>query len=255
MSPLSWTRRLIYFPESVVPPPEVMLPGAEEVSFRTEDGLDLQAWWLPGGEGPIATVAVFHGNAGTRADRSDLAAALFARGMSVLLTDYRGYGGNPGSPSEEGLIADGRAAVAYLRSRPDVDADRLALFGESLGSGVAVAVAAEDRPAVVVLRSPFTSFADVAKVHYPFIPAEALLADRFDSLARIGRVAAPILVIAGTSDEIVPAGQSRELYEAANEPKRLLIVEGAGHNDWVMLAGNQVMDAVAGFAAEHAGAA
>lgn len=252
---MSWTRRFIYFPGSTVPPPGGVLPGVEEVSYSTEDGLTLDGWWLPAAAVPLATVVVFHGNAGTRADRADLAAALGRRGMAVLLTDYRGYGGNPGEPSEEGLVADGLAALAYARSRSDVDAGRIVLFGESLGSGVAVAVAAAtataDPPAAVVLRSPFTSFAEVARAHYPFIPAEALLADRFDSRARIGEVAVPVLVIAGTGDTIVPVAQSRDLFEAAPEPKRLLVVDGAGHNDWVLLAGAEVMDAVGAFVAEQ----
>ena len=124
----------------------------------------------------------------------------------MLLLDYRGYVGNPGSPSEDGLLADARAARAYLLSRADVDPARLVYFGESLGAAVAVALAAEHPPAALILRSPFTSLADIAAVHYPFLPAGLMLRDRYESIERIGRVRAPLLVVAGQRDRIVPFG-------------------------------------------------
>src|SRR2546425_13109948 len=138
-------RRLIYFPGSEhVPPVASILPGAEEISFDTPDGLRLKGWFAP----PTATVAratvlVFNGNAGDRSFRAPLAAALNQAGLSVLLFDYRGYGRNTGTPSEAGLLMDARAARAYLGGRGDVDPDRLVYFGESLGAAVAVAFVAE----------------------------------------------------------------------------------------------------------------
>jgi fermentation-respiration switch protein FrsA (DUF1100 family) len=162
-------RRLIYFPlmqdlASVA----TALPGAEEVTFETQDGLRLGGWFAPAASaasGP--TVLVFNGNAGDRSFRAPLAAALSQAGLSVLLFDYRGYGRNPGSPSEAGLLRDARAARAYLAGRHDVDPDRLVYFGESLGAAVAVTLAAEQPPAALILRSPFTSLAEVGRLHYP----------------------------------------------------------------------------------------
>jgi fermentation-respiration switch protein FrsA (DUF1100 family) len=248
MAGLSWIRRFMYYPERWVPPVEAVLPGALDVAYDSADGLALRGWFL-GVDHPAATVAVFHGNGGTRADRADLAAGLAERGMQVLLAEYRGYGECPGSPTEQGLIADGRAARAYLEGRPDVDPGRLVLFGESLGSGVAVALAEEDAPAALVLRSPFSSFAEIAAKHIPMAAATAVLPDRFDSLARIPAVAAPLLTIVGSRDTLVPPSSSRRLHEAAPGPKHWVEFPGAGHNDWEIAAGDRMLDEVAAFVA------
>ena len=244
-------RKLIYIPlEQRVPPVGAVLPTAEEIVFRTADGLVLHGWFVPAGSAPaLATVLVFNGNAGHRAHRAPLAEALARHGISVLLTDYRGYGGNPGSPSETGLLEDGRAAWRYLESRADVDAARIILFGESLGAAVALALAVERPPAGLVLRSPFTSLADIGRVHYPFLPVRTLLADRYPSIDRIAELRCPLLIIAGESDRIVPASQSRALFEAApGQDKRLLLLPGIRHNDYDLLAGSRLVDAIVDFA-------
>lgn len=252
MAGLSWIRRFMYYPERWVPPVEAVLPGAFDIVYDTADGLSLHGWFLPVGR-PVATVVVFHGNGGTRADRADLAAGLAERGMAVLLAEYRGYGECPGSPTEEGLIADGRAARAYAEGRPDVDPGRLVLFGESLGSGVAVALAAEAPPAALVLRSPFSSFAEIAAKHIPMAAAAAVLPDRFDSLGRIPAAAVPLLTVAGSADTLVPPASSRRLHDAAPGPKRYLEFPGAGHNDWEIAAGDRMLDEVAAFVAGAVG--
>ena len=240
---LAWVfqRRLIYLPSrEPVPAAARVLPGSEEVSFRTEDGLRLAGWFVPGVPGG-ATVLVFNGNAGDRSVRAPLAAALARVGVSVLLFDYRGYGGNPGSPSETGLAADARAARDYLDSRPDVRSESVVYYGESLGAGVAVGLAVERPPAALVLRSPFTSLADVGRRHYPYLPVRQLLKDRYDSLGRIAAVRCPILVVAGGADGIVPAEQSRRLHDAAPTPKRYVEIPDAGHNDLALLAGDTLI--------------
>ena len=250
-------RKLIYIPlEQRVPPVSAVLPTAEEIVFRTGDGLVLRGWFVPADSVPtLATVLVFNGNAGHRAYRAPLAEALARRGISVLLTDYRGYGGNPGSPSETGLLEDGRAAWRYLESRADVDAARIVLLGESLGAAVALALAVERPPAGLVLRSPFTSLADIGRVHYPFLPVRTLLVDRYPSIDRIAELRCPLLVIAGEADRIVPAWQSRALFEAApGRDKRLLLLPGIRHNDYDLLAGARMIETIVGFA-EHASAA
>ena len=241
-------RRLMYFPDGRVPAPrQVGLAGVESVRFPTADGLELAGWFVPAGAQANATVLVFNGNAGNRAYRAPLAAALAAHGLNVLLFDYRGYGGNSGSPTETGLAADARAARAYLADRPDVDAARLVYFGESLGTAVAVGLAAEQPPAALILRSPFTSMADVGAYHYPILPVRLLLRDRFASRDTIGRVRAPVLVIAGDRDDIVPLEHSRRLYDAAPSPKELVIITGASHNDDELLAGEELIQAIVRF--------
>ena len=244
-------RRLIYFPFGGEPEADGIGMHAP-VSFPTADGLQLNAWWFAAATSPPrATVLVFNGNAGNRAHRVPLAEALRRGGLQVLLVDYRGFGGNPGSPSERGLAADSRAAYAYVSRRPDVDRARLVYFGESLGSAVAVELASEHPPAAIVLRSPFTSMADIGAHHYPFLPVRLLIRDRFPSIDRIVRIGAPLLVIAGDSDRVVPFEYSRRLYDAAASPKQLEVIRGADHNDYELLAGTEMLEAVLAFVNRH----
>jgi fermentation-respiration switch protein FrsA (DUF1100 family) len=237
-------RRLIYFPTRGVPPVGERLPGWEEAAFETTDGLTLHGWFTPPPE-EKPVVLVFTGNAGNRADRALLGAGLASEGFGVLLFDYRGYGDNPGHPTASGLALDARAAVEWVRRRaPEHD---LAYFGESLGAAVAIELALSDPPAALVLRSPFTSLADMAAVHFRFVPVGALLRDRYPSLERIGGVATATLVIAGAGDTIVPIDQSRAIFEAAPHPKELVIITGADHNDLPLVAGLEVIEATARF--------
>jgi fermentation-respiration switch protein FrsA (DUF1100 family) len=242
-------RRLMYFPTSLVPSPaSVGLSDAEPVAFTGADNVTLHGWFLPSGRAaPTRTVLVFNGNAGNRAYRADLGAAFRSRGLSVLLFDYRGYGENAGTPTETGLADDARAALSYLLSRRDVNPDRVVYFGESLGSAVATRLAAEHAPAALVLRSPFTSFVDLGRIHYPLLPVRWLLRDRFPSIDVIPSVRSPILIIAGSRDSLVPIEQSRHLYDAATSTKSLFIVEGADHNDEALVAGAGMIDATVRF--------
>lgn len=239
---LAWLfqRHLIYLPDESTPAPP---PGVEEVRYSTEEGHRLTGWFLSAAtEKPFATVVVSGGNAGNRADRLPLADGLADRGYSVLLMDYRGYGGNPGSPSESGLAADHRAAVSYAADRPDVDPRRLVYFGESLGSAVAAAGAAERPPAALVLRSPFPELADVGRGHYWFLPVGVLLRDRFPTAEHLDEYAGPTLVIAGERDTVVPVELSRRVAEAHAET--YVEIAGADHNDAVMLSGRKVLDTI-----------
>jgi uncharacterized protein len=242
-------RGLIYFPSGHPgTPADAGLPDAETVAITTHDGLTLGGWFVPASEPASGTtVVVYNGNGGNRASRAPLAAQLARHGIASLLFDYRGYGGNPGSPSEKGLASDARAAVRYLASRHDVESDRIVYFGESLGSGVAVGLAIEQPPFALILRSPFTSLVDVGRVHYPFLPVALMLRDRFPSLVRIATIERPLLVIASDKDDVVPTAQSERLYNAAAAPKRLVIIEGANHNDEEILAGRRVIAAIVEF--------
>jgi fermentation-respiration switch protein FrsA (DUF1100 family) len=244
----SLQRRLIYLPDRHVPSVDAVLPGWQSVQLEPSDGLTLDAWFRAP-DPSAAVVIVFNGNGGNRAGRATLGAKLAASGLGVLLFDYRGYGGNPGHPTEAGLALDARAASRFVAQA--WPGHPIVYFGESLGAAVAIELATDRPPAALILRSPFTSLPDAAGVHYPFLPVGALLWDKYPSLDRIGRVAAPVFVVAGDADGIVPVGQSRSLYEAAPEPKDLLIVVGADHNDADLAAGDAVIDHVRAFLAEH----
>ncbi len=239
-------RSLIYFPGGDVPPARRVLPGAEEVAFTTADGLELAGWYLPAAGEELAAAVVFNGNAGNRADRAPLARRLADRGIATLLFDYRGYGGNPGRPTEAGLVRDGVAAAGFVATRSEAP---LVYVGESLGSAVATAAALQHPPGALVLRSPFTSLADVGREHYPFVPVAWLLRDRYPVEEQIGRVAAPVLVVASTGDEIVPYRLSERVFAAATGDKELLTLEGLGHNDPALSSGNRLVDAVVDFVA------
>lgn len=188
-------------------------PGFEQVALHTADGLTLRAAYRAG-TGDRPTVVFFHGN-GDSWDGASAATAAFARGgHGVLLPEYRGYGGNPGTPSEAGLYADGRAALAFLAQRGVVD-ESVVLIGNSLGSGVATQLATEMRPRALVLVSGFTSLPDVAAAKVPWLPVRLLVRDRFDNLAKIGGVAAPVLLLHGARDGVIPFAHGGPLADAA----------------------------------------
>ena len=237
-------RRLIYLPTQRIPSIGDVAAGWREAAYQTSDGPTLRGWFVPPRDGK-SVVVVFNGNAGNRSDRMPLGNGLATHGFGVLLVDYRGYGGNPGHPTESGLADDARAAVRWLReSEPD---HLVVYFGESLGAAVAIELAVAEPPSALVLRSPFTSLSAVGAVHYPFLPVRLMLWDRFPSLDRIQEVTAPTLVIAGTSDSIVPIGQSRAIYEAASQPKTWMVVDGADHNDPRLTSGAELIEATTRF--------
>lgn len=228
-------RRLMYLPSSNLPDPALSgVPEMHPVPLNTADGLELVSWYRPPPGSGRPVLVFFHGNAGHIGFRGDKLRPYLDAGFGVLIVEYRGYGGNPGRPSEQGLYADGRAALAFLE-RERVPTDRLVLYGESLGAGVAVRLAAEraeDRPVgAVVLEAPFTSIAAVAQWHYFYLPAYWLVKDRFDIEAWIGRIKAPLFVLQGERDEVVPVSLGRALYAAAGEPKEAEWHLRARHND------------------------
>jgi fermentation-respiration switch protein FrsA (DUF1100 family) len=191
--------------------------GVREVPVTTRDGLALVSWYRPPPSGrPV--IVYFHGNGGHIGYRAERLRRFADAGLGVLLLEYRGYGGNPGSPCEHGLYADAEAAIEFLE-RQEIAPDRLVLWGESLGAAVAVDLAARREAAAVVLEAPFTSLAAVAQLHYPYVPVAMLMRDRFDSLSRIGRVKSPLLVMHGGRDRVVPSRFGRALLDAAPPPK------------------------------------
>jgi uncharacterized protein len=243
-------RSSLYFPSPAlanVPP-----PGVEALEITTDDGLRLGAWFVPAAverTEPSPAVLVCNGNAGNRAHRLPLAEALAKRGYHVLLFDYRGYAGKPGSPTEEGLRTDARAAARALADRPEVDPERVAYFGESLGASVCGGLASELPPAALVLRSPFPSTVAVGRHHYPYLPViDPLVWDRYPLARQLAEaVRTPLLVIVGQRDEIVPPELSRRVFEAAKEPKRLVEVAAGHHNDEALLVGDELLAELVAF--------
>jgi uncharacterized protein len=221
-------RSLMYFPDTTRTPPSSVGLAAEEVTLDTADGEKLIAWHVPPRDGrPV--VLYFHGNGGALDLRADRFRNLTSDGTGLLALSYRGYGGSSGRPSETGLLADADAAYAFAAARYPIE--RIVLWGESLGTGVATALAATKPVGRVLLESPFTSAADIAASTYFFLPVRLLMRDQFRSDERIGAVSAPVLVLHGERDSVVPIRYGERLYELIRAPKRFQRLPGAGHND------------------------
>lgn len=222
-------RSMMYFPDTRRAPPALAgLPQAEEVRLTTSDGEKLIAWHVaPRGNKPV--VLYFQGNGGGLDLRVVRFRYLIEDGTGLLALCYRGYGGSSGSPSEQGLIRDAAAAYAFAAER--YPPSRIALWGESLGTAVAVALAAEQSVAGLILDAPFTSAADVGAAAYPFAPVRHLIKDPFRSDERIGKIRAPLLVLHGERDRVVPIRFGERLFALANEPKRMVRFPAGTHVD------------------------
>ena len=227
-------RALIYFPDRTDPGPvTALVDRGADVQLETSDGLTLQAWRIdPVGSANMDAVLYLPGNGGNRLGRIGVGRALADRGFTVLLLDYRGFGGNPGRPSETGLVRDAAAAQAYLREA-GFTADRILYVGESLGTGVAVQLAAQVPPAAVLLRSPFTSLGAAAQHTFAGLPIGWIVRDRFDTLATIASLHLPVSVLAGSADTVVPSSQSHTVAQAAPGLVDWTELPGVGHNDSV----------------------
>ena len=224
-------RSLTYYPDHTRPTPaEAGVPELAPVTLETEDGLALLAWHAPPRTEGAPSLIYFHGNAGHIGMRSFKVRAYLNAGLGILLTTWRGYSGNPGTPTEDGLYADGRAARDFLRTR-GVDDERQILYGESLGTGVAVHLAREAAPAALVLEAPYSSIADIASGRFPLLPVGPFILDRFDSAAKIGKVEAPLLIVHGERDRTIPVRLARKLHRRAREPKEAVFIPEADHAD------------------------
>ena len=238
-------RSLMYYPEQVrTSPAAAGLSEAQEIVLDTADGEKVIVWYVPPRQNkPL--LLYLHGNGGALRYRVDRFRALVEDGTGLVALSYRGYGGSTGSPSEAGLIADGDAAYAFAAAR--APAERIVMFGESLGSGITVALAVTHRVGGLVLEAPFTSAADIGARAYWFLPVRLLMKDPFHSDAKIGKVAVPVLVMHGARDAIVPIGFGERLFSLANEPKRFVRFADGSHND---LDRHGALDAVRDFLAK-----
>ncbi|HEY2231368.1 MAG TPA: alpha/beta fold hydrolase [Xanthobacteraceae bacterium] len=222
-------RALMYFPGvERISPAAAGLPAAEDALLDVADGERVVAWHLPPrGDRPV--VLYLHGNGGHLGHRAERFRALTADGTGLVAVDYRGYGGSTGHPTEAGLVIDAESVYAFAAAR--YGAEKIAVWGESLGSGVAVALAAERPVRRLVLEAPFTSAADLAARQYPFVPVRWLMKDQFRSDLRIPKVTARILVLHGARDQIVPIQYGERLFGLAQEPKRFLRFSEGQHED------------------------
>jgi fermentation-respiration switch protein FrsA (DUF1100 family) len=240
----------LYFPErSLSATPRTEGLAYEDVWFPASDGVRLHGWLVPA-PGARVTLVWFHGNAGNIGDRVHNIGYLHrVLRTNVFIFDYRGYGQSDGSRwdlTEEATYRDGQGALAYLRSRSDVQGTRLVYFGRSLGAAIAVELARTHPPAGLILETAFTTLKDVARVHYPFVPLW-FLQTKYESLRKIPEIRVPLLILHGDRDEVVPIEQAKRLYAAANEPKQLYIIRGAHHNDTYVAGGSAYFEVWARF--------
>lgn len=238
--------RLVYFPsrEHDGGTPALLGLAYEDVALRAADGVRLHAWFVRVA-GARRTLLLLHGNAGNISHRLDKLAVFAGLGVDVLMLDYRGYGRSEGAPDEPGTYRDAAAAHAWLVAR-GVSPANLIVYGESLGGPIAVDLAARHAVGGVVLESAPSSIIGVARHHYPLLPVGLFLSLRYDALARIHRVHAPLLLLHSTEDEIVPFSMAEELYAAAHRPKRLVRLRG-GHNDCFVVSAERYQAALRDF--------
>jgi fermentation-respiration switch protein FrsA (DUF1100 family) len=222
-------RSMMYFPDTEKP---TVFDGVEEVSVTTSDGLHISAWFVAGNAPADRVIAFFHGNGGKAAHRIYKAALYAQQGYSVMLAEYRGYGGNAGRPSEEGLYRDARAQIDYLINVRSYGEDQIILYGESIGSGVAVQMATEYPDAhALILETPFSSMVDLAAPRYFYIPVRLLLLDRYMNADKISSVHMPVFIGHGKNDETVPYSSARALFDNIEAAKKFVDYEQGNHNN------------------------
>ncbi len=210
----------------------------DEVFLRTQDGVRLHGWFVPHPEAR-ATLIWFHGNAGNISHRLDNIKLLYERvRVHIFIFDYRGYGRSEGAVSEEGTYLDGEAAVKYVLRRVGGDSRAIVLFGRSLGAAVAAEMATRFDSAGLILESPFASIAEMGRVLFPFFPVQWLVSSKYDVLEKVRSIRAPLLVIHGDRDEIIPFAQGKMVFDAAPEPKTFHTIAGARHNDTYLVGGD-----------------
>ncbi len=229
--------RLLYLPadrEHAATPADIGLEW-REVELTTGDGLVLNAWWVPA-ENPRGSLLFLHGNAGNISHRLDSVKQFNGLGLSVLILDYRGYGRSEGRPSEAGTALDADAGWRWLQEESGEDPGRIVIFGRSLGAAVAAELSTRTDPAAVILESPFRSVPDLGQRLYPWLPVRLLSRLNYPVVDYVAQRNAPLLVIHSEEDEIIPFAEGRAVYEAASEPKELLVIQG-DHNTGYLRSG------------------
>jgi hypothetical protein len=241
-------KKFIFFPDKKIleTPADISL-AYEDIYLLTPDGIKINGWFVPF-LGARSTLLWFHGNAGNLSHRVDQLRHIHRKlKLNVLMIDYREYGRSEGSVTEEGTYQDALASYDYLATRTDIDPKRIVVFGQSLGAAVAVELAIQRKVYGLILEAPFTSIKDMARVTLPWLPIGPLLTTRYDSLSKIGRIEAPLLILHGDRDEIIPYSQGRQIFEVARESKTFYTITAAGHNDTYVVGGQSYFEAIAYF--------
>ena len=231
--------RLLFHPTTAIArtPRDVGLDYLD-LYFTTADNVRLNGWFIPHPQAS-ATMIWFHGNAGNIGDRVDNIKLLHDKTrISIFIFDYRGYGRSPGSSSETTTYLDGDAAMNFVRTHLQVESKNLLIFGRSLGAAVAAEMATRHGSRAVILESPFASISDMAKIVLPALPIGPLLSAKFDVIDKVGKITAPLLVLHGDQDEIIPFEQGQRVFAAARQPKQFYPIKGAGHNDTFIAGGD-----------------
>ncbi len=249
--------RFLFVTDDAVLPAAAVLPDARDVSYTTADGVTLTGWFVASRRpsptcGPAPALILFHGQGGNHSGEYPLATALADRGIGVFLAEYRGFAGASGTPSEEAMAVDAQAAFDAVAARDDVDPARIIDAGFSLGTGVAIRLAATRPVAGVVLLAPYTSLPDIAWTRLPGLPYRLLMRNQFDSRTRIASVRAPVFVVVGAADEVVPNEQSAELYALAPRPDGYVVLDGRDHLAVDREAGTAAGPALETFITDHA---
>jgi fermentation-respiration switch protein FrsA (DUF1100 family) len=229
--------RLLYFPSSeMAGTPAVAGLEFEQVHFRAADNTALHGWYVPA-QDARATLLFCHGNGGNISHRLDSILIFNSLGLNVFIFDYRGYGMSQGRPSEQGTELDALAAMQWLIGEKQVDPEKLIIFGRSLGGAVAAGLACTQGAAGLVLESSFTSYGDIGREHYPWLPVRLIARYRYATLEKVADISMPVLVVHSTDDELVPFRHGRKVFEACTGQKYFLQISG-GHNDGFLLSGD-----------------
>lgn len=241
-------RGFIFFPDRTIfeTPADIGLVF-EDLYLLTPDGVKINAWFVPYPESRV-TLLWFHGNAGNLSNRVDQLRHFHREvKLNVMMIDYREYGRSEGQVTEEGTYQDALASYDYLLTRPELEPAKIIVFGQSLGSAIAVELAVQRQVHGLILEAPFTSVPAMARATMPWLPIGSLFSTKYDTLSKIGGVEAPLLILHGDRDEIVPYSQGRRVFEAAREPKTFYTIPGAGHNDTYGVGGRAYFEAIARF--------
>ena len=247
--------RLVFFPNmpsrAIGPGPDSVGLAYEPVEIITEDGIKLDAWYVPAQQ-PRGVVLFFHGNAGNISHRLDSLRIFNTLNLDTLIFDYRGYGRSEGKVSEQGTYRDGEAVWRYLTEKRGIAPAEIVIFGRSLGAAIAAYVASRHTQGALILENGFVSVPDMAAALYPWMPARRLARIKYPTGEYLQAVSCPVLIVHSRDDEIIPFGQGRKLFELASEPKHFLELRG-GHNDGFLVSRRHYLDGLDNFLAASLG--
>ena len=223
-----YQRNLLYLPSENNYQNDKIQFNYEEIFIKVDEKVQLKSWLIKKDFKKFKTLVIFHGNAGHLSNRIYKLNELNKLEINILLISWRGFSGNQGSPTENNLYTDADASIKWLNDQ-GVNNNQIILYGESLGSGVAVELGKENNFNSIILESPFTSIENSAKIYYPYLPVRLLLKDRFDSISKIKMINTPILIMHGKKDDVIPFSMGKELFEKANSPKQSYFTSDDDH--------------------------